>query len=163
MEKERRLKAALKTGDFKGAMQIAHTRRLMLILSIAPFVLLFFLLLVLVVLGMPIGFGRLLILATFSGVAGALIPLMVLQFKANRTRKRMEEQFPVAVDVFVREPLDFRTMLANAVIKELDNVPIPVASIPHLIALKQVAGRPLDLDDIRALRDIAADTGQEST
>jgi len=78
------------------------TSRLMLILLIAPFVLLFILLLVLVVLGMPIGFGRLLILATFSGVAGALIPLMVLQFKANRTRKKMEEQFPVAVDVFVR-------------------------------------------------------------
>ena len=78
------------------------TSRLMLILSIAPFVLLFILLLVLVVIGMPIGFGRLLILATFSGVAGALIPLMVLQYKANRTRKRMEEQFPVAVDVFVR-------------------------------------------------------------
>ena len=78
------------------------TSRLMLILLIAPFVLLFFLLLVLVVLGMPIGFGRLLILATFSGVAGAVIPLMALQFRANRTRKRMEEQFPVAVDVFVR-------------------------------------------------------------
>jgi len=78
------------------------TARLMLILLIAPFVLLFALLLVLVVLGLPIGFGRLLILATFSGVAGALIPLMALQFRANRTRKRMEEQFPVAVDVFVR-------------------------------------------------------------
>lgn len=78
------------------------TSRLMLILLMAPFVLLFFLLIVLVVAGMPIGFGRLLILATFSGVAGALIPLMVLQFKANRTRKKMEEQFPVAVDVFVR-------------------------------------------------------------
>ena len=78
------------------------TSRLMLILMIAPFVLLFTLLLVLVVIGMPLGFGRLLILATFSGVAGALIPLMVLQYMANRTRKKMEEQFPVAVDVFVR-------------------------------------------------------------
>ena len=27
---------------------------------------------------------------------------MVLQFKANRTRKKMQEQFPVALDVFVR-------------------------------------------------------------
>ena len=27
---------------------------------------------------------------------------MVLQFRANRTRKKMEEQFPVALDVFVR-------------------------------------------------------------
>ena len=31
-----------------------------------------------------------------------MLPLMVLQFKANRTRKKMQEQFPVAVDVFVR-------------------------------------------------------------
>lgn len=78
------------------------TARLMLILLIAPFLLLFTLLLVLVVLGLPIGFGRLLLLATFSGVAGGLIPLLVLQFRANRTRKKMEEQFPTAVDVFVR-------------------------------------------------------------
>ena len=78
------------------------TSRLMLILAIAPFALFFVLLMVLVVLGQPIGFGRLLLLATFSAVAGAVIPLMVLQVKANRTRKKMEEQFPVAVDVFVR-------------------------------------------------------------
>lgn len=67
-----------------------------------------------------------------------------------------------SVDVFVREPLDFRAMLAHAVIKDLDGVTIPVASIPHLIALKQVAGRPQDLDDIQALREIAAETGQAS-
>ena len=29
-------------------------------------------------------------------------PLMFLQFKANRTRKKMQDQFPVALDVFVR-------------------------------------------------------------
>jgi len=68
-----------------------------------------------------------------------------------------------SIDVFVREPLDFRTMLAHAVIKDLDDVPIPVASIRHLIALKQIAGRPQDLDDIHALREIAAETGQAST
>jgi tight adherence protein B len=78
------------------------TSRLMLILLVAPFVLLFVLLLLLVALGQPIGFGRLLILATFSLVVGALLPMMALQFKANRTRKKMQEQFPVAVDVFVR-------------------------------------------------------------
>ena len=60
-----------------------------------------------------------------------------------------------SVDVFVREPLYFPTMLADAVIKDLDGVPIRVASIPHLIAMKQVAGRRHDLDDIEALRQIA--------
>jgi len=68
-----------------------------------------------------------------------------------------------SVDVFVREPLDFSAMLSDAVIKQLDGVPIPVASIANLIALKQAAGRPQDLDDIQALRDIVADTGQESS
>ncbi|MCY7355752.1 MAG: nucleotidyltransferase [Lysobacter sp.] len=66
-----------------------------------------------------------------------------------------------SVDIFVREPLDFGTMMAEAVVKDLDGVPIPVASIRHLITLKQMAGRPLDMDDIEALRQIAAETGQE--
>ncbi len=66
-----------------------------------------------------------------------------------------------SVDVFVREPLDFRSMMSEAVIKDLDGVPIYVASIRHLILLKQTAGRPLDLDDIEALRDIAAETGED--
>lgn len=67
-----------------------------------------------------------------------------------------------SVDVFVREPLDFGRMLADAVVKDLDGIPIRVASIRHLILLKQSAGRPLDLDDIEALREIAAETGQEA-
>lgn len=66
-----------------------------------------------------------------------------------------------SVDVFVREPLDFGSMLSDAVVKDLDGVPIHVASIRHLILLKQVAGRPLDMDDIHALRDIAAETGED--
>jgi hypothetical protein len=61
-----------------------------------------------------------------------------------------------SVDVFVREPLDFPTMLVDAVVKDLDGVPIRIASIPHLIVMKQVAGRRHDLDDIEALRQIAA-------
>ena len=51
---------------------------------------------------MPVGWGRLLLLATFAGLAGCLLPLMILQVRANRTRKKMQDQFPVAVDVFVR-------------------------------------------------------------
>jgi len=78
------------------------TGRLMLIILLAPVVLFFFLLMLLMVIGAPIGFGRLLILATFSGVAGGLLPLMFVQFKANRTRKKMQDQFPLALDVFVR-------------------------------------------------------------
>lgn len=66
-----------------------------------------------------------------------------------------------SVDVFVREPLDFATMLAEALVKDLNGVPIRVASIRHLVRLKRMAGRPQDLADIEALRTIAAETGQE--
>ena len=65
-----------------------------------------------------------------------------------------------SVDVFVREPMDFSTMLAEAVVKDLDGIPIRIASIRHMIAMKRVAGRRNDLDDIEALREIAAETGQ---
>jgi tight adherence protein B len=78
------------------------TGRLMLIILIAPVAIFFGLLLFMVASGMGIGFGRLLISATFAGVLGAALPLMFLNFRATRTRKKMQEQFPVALDVFVR-------------------------------------------------------------
>jgi tight adherence protein B len=78
------------------------TGKLMLYILVGPIVLFFLILLVMAVLDVPIAFGRLLLIGTFSGLIGAAIPLMVLQVKANRTRKRMVEQFPVALDVFVR-------------------------------------------------------------
>ncbi len=66
-----------------------------------------------------------------------------------------------SVDIFVREPLDFDTMFADAVVKDLDGTLIRVASIHHLIKLKEEAHRPQDLEDIEALRIVAAETGQE--
>jgi tight adherence protein B len=54
------------------------------------------------VLGSPIGPGRLLLVGTFSIVVGLAIPLLILQGRAQRRRKKMQEQFPVALDVFVR-------------------------------------------------------------
>lgn len=78
------------------------TGRLMLIVLLAPVVLFFTFVLALVVSAQSLGFGRILLLATFSGLLGAVIPIMVLQMKAGRTRKKMQDQFPVALDVFVR-------------------------------------------------------------
>jgi tight adherence protein B len=78
------------------------TGRLMLIILLAPAVLFFFLLLLLIIVRTPLGFGRLLILATFAVALGGLLPLMFLNFRANRTRKKMQSQFPLALDVFVR-------------------------------------------------------------
>jgi len=78
------------------------TGRLMLFLLVAPIVIFFILLLVMSSLGIALGAGRLLLVATFAGALGAFLPIMFLQYKATKTRKKMEEQFPVALDVFVR-------------------------------------------------------------
>jgi tight adherence protein B len=78
------------------------TGQLMLAMLIAPVALFFLILAIMVGAGMGIGPGRLLITAAFAGALGAALPLMLLNFKATRTRKMMQEQFPVALDVFVR-------------------------------------------------------------
>lgn len=79
-----------------------ETGRLMWLLLAAPigiFVLLIFLL---TMGGGGINSGRLLLLAVVSFLLGAGIPLLYFQFRATRMRKKMEAQFPVALDVFVR-------------------------------------------------------------
>ena len=79
------------------------TPRLMLFILVAP-VAIFFAMLLLMGLwwGIGISFGRIFISATFAFVLGAGLPIMALNWRATRTRKKMEEQFPVALDVFVR-------------------------------------------------------------
>jgi tight adherence protein B len=79
------------------------TPRLMLAILVAPIVI-FFLILLLMSFwwGMGVSSGRLVLSLTFAIVLGAVLPLMMLSFRATRTRKKMQEQFPVALDVFVR-------------------------------------------------------------
>jgi hypothetical protein len=62
-----------------------------------------------------------------------------------------------SVDLFIHEPMDFASLLKHSVVKDLDGVPIRVASVAHIIAMKQDAGRRQDLDDIDALRQIASE------
>jgi tight adherence protein B len=78
------------------------TGRLMLMILLAPLVIFFAILLIMALLDVPVAIGRITMVATFAVVVGALLPIMFLQFKANRTRKKMQDQFPVALDVFVR-------------------------------------------------------------
>lgn len=46
--------------------------------------------------------GMIVMAAAFAGCLGILLPIMVLSRMSQRRRKKMEEQFPVALDTFVR-------------------------------------------------------------
>ena len=78
------------------------TGRLMLLLLVAPAVLFLLIVLFLAASNAALGAGRLVLLATFSLLLGAGIPLLFFQIRATRMRKKMQDQFPVALDVFVR-------------------------------------------------------------
>ena len=77
--------------------------RLLLLLILAPLAVFFGLLLLMAVYwGVGISFGRIVITGTFAFLMGAALPLFLLNWKAARNRKKIEDQFPVALDVFVR-------------------------------------------------------------
>jgi len=78
------------------------TGRLMLTLLLAPVLIFLAVLLFLVIDEVALGGGRILILATFSFLLGAGLPMLYFSFRATRMRKKMIDQFPVALDVFVR-------------------------------------------------------------
>lgn len=59
-----------------------------------------------------------------------------------------------SVDVFIDEPVVFGDLLMDAVVKDMDGQKVRIASIPHLIEMKQRSGRPRDLEDIDKLRQI---------
>lgn len=80
-----------------------RTSSVLLFVSTAPVAI--FLLIVLLMAffwHMDFGIGRIILAAVFSALAGAMVPLMAIDFKATRMRKRVQDQFPVALDVFVR-------------------------------------------------------------
>jgi hypothetical protein len=60
------------------------------------------------------------------------------------------------IDLFVAEPFDFEREYANALQGELaPALAVRFVSLPALIAMKEQAGRPRDLDDVQHLRWIA--------
>jgi tight adherence protein B len=78
------------------------TGTLMLMLLIAPAMIFVTIILLMVAGGAALGGGRILLLATFSLLIGAGIPMLYFSIRATRMRKKMQDQFPVALDVFVR-------------------------------------------------------------
>ncbi|HEY0143638.1 MAG TPA: hypothetical protein VGF48_22295 [Thermoanaerobaculia bacterium] len=65
----------------------------------------------------------------------------------------------LTVALFPREPLPFEDLWTDATRVELGGRTIHIASLPHLIAMKRMSGRPQDLADIEKLEalPLAAD------
>ena len=58
------------------------------------------------------------------------------------------------IDLFVEEPFPFADGYARAVNVKLGSLTVSVASIDDLVAMKRVAGRPRDIEDVAALEAI---------
>ena len=65
----------------------------------------------------------------------------------------LHQQTPI--DVFVTEPFDFDQEYMRALVKPLGAVVVRFVSIPTLIRMKEVAGRPQDRIDIEYLRKVS--------
>jgi len=62
----------------------------------------------------------------------------------------------VTLDVLLFPPIDPQALHQRALVLDIAGAPVRVAAIDDLIALKQHAGRPLDLDDVAHLQHIKA-------
>ncbi len=113
------------------------------------------------------------VMGAFAALAGIgyfpSVPVSAAEFADRETRERWRREKGMLVlkfwsdvhretplDVFVYEPFDFNAEEARALTETgADGVPVRFASIPALIAMKEVAGRDRDRTDIEMLRQIA--------
>ena len=74
----------------------------------------------------------------------------MIAFGLQNTRARL----PVMVDVLIAPPLDIEKAFSRAVERKLEDLPIRLAAIDDMIALKQGTGRLQDVSDIEHLERI---------
>jgi hypothetical protein len=103
---------------------------------------------------------------------GPRVPVTAEQFADRETRESWirdkgmtvlnffsQEHRATTVDVFVQEPFDFDAAYEEALQADAEGIPFRCVDIDRLIAMKEEAARPVDLEDIRHLRMIADDEG----
>ncbi|WP_265569674.1 type II secretion system F family protein [Sphingomicrobium nitratireducens] len=76
--------------------------RIVVLLMVLPLAIFLAFVLLFSLAGYVISPGRILLLGTVAAVLGVAFPMTILRVMATRRRRRMGEQFPVALDVFVR-------------------------------------------------------------
>jgi predicted nucleotidyltransferase len=97
----------------------------------------------------------------------AEIPVDIRQFADENVRrswiteKNMKalslhdhETPPTVIDLLAESPIAFEDLYQRAKLISLDEMTLRVASIPDLIVLKRISGRPEDLRDIAELEKI---------
>ncbi len=81
---------------------------------------------------------------------------LLAQWHKERNLEAFALQAPgragITLDVLLYPPVDYVGMRERAVTFKAGDVPVVVASIDDMIALKQAVGRPIDLADIEHLK-----------
>ena len=67
------------------------------------------------------------------------------------------DQDPCTIDLFIREPFPFDETFAKAIPSAVNGIPFRYVDLNTLIQMKREAGRPVDLEDVRHLEQLAAD------
>ena len=109
--------------------------------------------------GFTVSIGSILLTLTIAFCAAVLMPVLVINFIGQRRRKRMEEQFPISLDVFIRA-LRAGHPVASAIDLLTKELPDPIGSEYGLVADEVSYGAELadslaamanrwDLEDIR--------------
>lgn len=102
------------------------------------------------------------------------IPVTVAEFSDPKNREKWSREKgmivlnffsgkddPCAIDLFIHEPFPFDETFAKAMPSAVNGIPFRYVDLNTLIQMKRAAGRPVDLEDVRHLEQLAADHEKE--
>lgn len=101
--------------------------------------------------GFSVSVGSILLSLTIAFCAAVLLPVLIMNVIAQRRRKRMEEQFPISLDVFIRA-LRAGHPVASAIDLLTKELPDPIGSEYGLVADEVAYGAEL-ADSLSAMAD----------